>query len=256
MILLTNERFILPNSAETSCELWLEGQKVDIKFFSSNGKNLGSKSFLIVALKEDDIVNHLASSEINFTTFSALYDGAALILTKVQELKESGGESVRKVVLRRTSYTGEKQEETEEKEETQEAQEEEATVDIADQPLSFETKELGKIIHYMPVPYTKNVFLFVFQVTRLAYTLVFEQAGKEVYRAELKRIPEETDVYPVLQNSNLPALENMSVIYDIAEAVSKACKNADSFAKEVPEEIRKRVELSKDLSKFAKKVEK
>ena len=141
---MTNERFILPNSAETSCELWLEGQKVDIKFFSANGKNLGSKSFLIVALKEDDIVNHLASSEINFTTFSALYDGAALILTKVQELKESGGESDRKVVLRRKPDDAGEQTESSEETESSETIESESSVNLADQPLGIETLDLVK----------------------------------------------------------------------------------------------------------------
>ncbi len=248
-----NERFILPNSAETSCELWLEGQKVDIKFFSSDGKSLGSKSFLIVALKEDDIVNHLASSDVNFTTFSALYDGAALILEKITELKESGGDSARKVVLRRKSGSdSEEPAEIETKTETESKEGTEA-VESGFQPLSFETRDLGKIIHYMLVPYTKDLYLFVFQVTKLAYTLVFEQAGKEVYRGELKGIPEETDIYPVLQNSGLSAFETMSVVFDIADAVTKACKSADTFAKEVPEDILKRVELSKDLSKFTKK---
>lgn len=255
VILLANERFLLPNSAETSYELWLEGQKVDIKFFSADGKNLGSKTFLIVALKEDDIVNHLASSEINFTTFSALYEGASLILTKIQELKESGSENDRKVVLRRkTDDTGE-QSESSVKAESTEKIVSESSVIASEQPLSFETRDLGKIIHYMAVPYNKDLFLFVFQVTRLAYTLVFEKSGNEVFRGELKRIPEENDVYPVLQNSNLAAFENMSVVFDVAEAVSKACKNADTFSKEVPEEIYKRVELSRNLSKFVKKEE-
>ena len=251
---MSNDRFILPNSAETACEIWLEGQKVDIKFFSSNGKNLGSKSFLIVAIKEDDIVNHLASSEVNFTTFSALYDGAALIVTKVKELKEAGGESSQKVVLRRKTDEETQEETSAEGEAESQESAPETPVDLANQPLSFETRDLGKIIHHTIVPYTKDVYLFVFQVTRLAYTLVFEKAGQEVYRAELKGIPEETDVYPALQNSGLEAFETMSVVFDIAEAVSKACKNSDSFEKEVPEDIKKRVELSKDLSKIAKKV--
>ena len=43
-------RFEVPNSAETACELWLEGSKIEIKFFSSDGKNLGSKSFLMVSI--------------------------------------------------------------------------------------------------------------------------------------------------------------------------------------------------------------
>jgi hypothetical protein len=251
VILLANTRFILPNSADTSCELWLEGQKVEIKFFSSTGKNLGVKSFLVVAIKEDDIVNHLASSEVNFTTFSALYDGATLILNNIKELKESGGESARKIVLRRKSDRDD-----EEKSEIKDGITQEEPVlptDQSIQPLSFETRDLGKIIHHMLVPYTKDVYLFVFQITKLSYTLIFEQTGEEIYRSELKGIPEETDVYPVLQKSGLQAFDSMSVVFDVAESISKCCKNADSFSKEVPQDIIKRVELSKDLSKFVKK---
>ena len=253
MISLSNDRFVLPNSADTACELWLEGQKVDIKFFSSSGKNLGSKSFLLVAIKEDDIVNHLASSEVNFTTFSALYDGAALIIEKIKVLKESGGESDRKIVLRKKSEEGGSEPERSEASTESTEVETTETGDVSNQPLSFETRDLGKIIHHMLVPYTKDLYMFVFQVTRLSYTLVFEKAGKEAYRAELRGIPEEADVYPPLQNSGLEAFETMSVVFDVADAVSKACKNADSFAKEVSQDIIKRVELSKDLSKFVKK---
>ena len=238
-------RFELPNSAGTACELWFEGSKVEVKFFSADGKTLGTKSFLMISIKEDDVVNHLASSDVNFTTFSALYDGAALILEKANELKESGGESERKVVLRKKT----KSEEEDQKSKKKETEPPVVVSDSGVQPLSFETKDLGKIIHHFEVPYAKNVFIYLFQVTKLSYYIVIEKDGKEAFRYNMRKIPSENDV---LQESKLPDLESMTVMFDVAETIVKVCASADTYEREVSDELKERVKLSQDLTAVRK----
>lgn len=242
---MATDRFIMPNSADTSCELYFEGSKIEIKFFSSDGKNLGSKSFLIVSLKEDDIVNHLASADVNFTTFSALYEGAALILEKSKELKESGAGSDRKIVLRKKGDEEDKIEDSASKD-TPTLPDSESGI----QPLSFETKDMGKIIHHFEIPYAQNAYIYVFQITRLSYTLVVEKDGKEVFQGNLRKIPTENDIYPVLQESKLQELESMTIMFDVAEIIVKACNSANEYARNISDELKEKVELSRDLTAF------
>jgi hypothetical protein len=247
------QRFIIPNSADTACELRLEGGKVEIKFFSSDSNLIGSKSFLIVSLSEDDIVNHLAASDINFTTFSALYEAADLILKNVKEYKESGGdEKEKKIVLRRKKdSTDEKPPATSEQVKADKLKDVPVS-DSGPQPLSFETKDLGKLIHVFEISYTANINIYIFQISRLAYSIVIEKDNQKVYQGDLKKIPDENDIYPLLQESKVPELESMTVMFEVAEIVVKACNSPEQHARTLPEKIKERVEISRDLTSYFK----
>ncbi|MHA2362879.1 MAG: hypothetical protein ACXAC7_02900 [Candidatus Hodarchaeales archaeon] len=84
---MASERFSLSHTADNvACEVRNELRKTVLTFFSGDGKTLGSQSFITAGLDEDKIVDLLAASNVEFTTFSALYDAAAVIFKKVQEI--------------------------------------------------------------------------------------------------------------------------------------------------------------------------
>lgn len=240
-------RFELPSAAGAMCELRLEGSSapVEVLFFSADGQPLGSKTFPSPSsVTEDDLVDFLASSDVQFVTFSALYDASELIL---QQIKEASGEDssapspepihedVSPAVppLEEDSTSDHVDDPTpsidDEAGEEVGGVVEEPLPELTESEVSFpfDTDGLGSLLRSVTVPYTQDMLFHVFQPAVGSFALVVEDAGREVYRQSFDSSPSEDDIFELIQASGVSdKFVSMSVTFDVTDLVLQACQGA------------------------------
>lgn len=238
------ERIELPNTANNViCEVRKEFRKVTLSFFTPEGEKLGTKSMISDVLNEDAVVDILAESKIEFTTFSALYQAASLIqktadnldsskpslfsedkkIPTVEDKKSSTPEEESADSYVRPSERLKKEQAAENEDEyvpsfvTMEQdnaiEEKSKTMssgfEIIDEPFEpvefpFDASDLGQFLQLFQMPSSNNITVYFFSNDEFTQTrLVFLQQDHEIHREIIDGIPVEDDIYTFLHSSGV-----------------------------------------------------
>ncbi|HKZ39806.1 MAG TPA: hypothetical protein VJ044_02535, partial [Candidatus Hodarchaeales archaeon] len=180
-----SKRVDLPYSGNTSCEIRLDNKKIELVFTRDN-KQVAKKN-LVGDPTEEALVDVLASSGIDFTTFSAVYDAASIL---VQAAKELQAESLEKKQIFDT------------------AQVEAATAQPKfsgnqyNLPADIDSSGLGDLILDWEVPYSDGLGLLVFRLKRKLVGVLIKER-RELFRTEIVEKINEKRAYKLLDESGV-----------------------------------------------------
>ena len=206
-----SSRVDLPYSGNTICEIRKEARKTVLTFFRDN-KQIGQKTF-VGELTEDTIVDGLATSGIEFMTFSAVYDAAGLILKAIETIQEA----------------------TPEKEQLFDTDQVETAVSIAEGketgiyklPADINCTDLGDLILNWNIPYSHDTYLLIFRKKR-QFCIVFAKDGAELYREDVIGNLNEKRAYKIIEEGNLQFV-SMSVSASVVDKMRDAIQSPQKY---------------------------
>ncbi|MFW9928004.1 MAG: tetratricopeptide repeat protein [Candidatus Thorarchaeota archaeon] len=191
-------RIELPFSGNTVCEIRVENRKTTLTFFKNN-KQIGQKSFM-GELSEDLLVDALATTGVEFVTFSAVYDASNLIL---KTLSDMDVQSTDEQKIFETSQVNAAIDESQ------------GTTDSYHLTCNIDPTNIGDLVLNWEIPYSYNTWMMVFRKKRQFY-VVFAKKNEELFRTEIIGNLNEKKAYKLIDEAKLQFV-SLSVSAQVVE---------------------------------------
>ncbi|MFW9779918.1 MAG: hypothetical protein ACFFE8_13765 [Candidatus Heimdallarchaeota archaeon] len=229
-------RLELPSTSGVECEIHesLKRDEYVLKFYQN--ERLIKTSTLTGPFVQDTLVELLSEAEIEFFSFSAIFDVADLLLEHIKAFRELDlGDDSR-------SVTSEKPQPPiqEAKKITKEKHPAEMvgtpSPQVASVPVKKQLVEYGdKLLHKFEMPYSRNGEAGIYHTKDGKYAVVLFDGEKQVVRKKYTRDSvNQDDLVNMITKAGIEFL-SFSAIYESAEKIEKTIQNPGEFLEEIGE---------------------
>ncbi|MFW9855525.1 MAG: hypothetical protein ACFFFG_10715 [Candidatus Thorarchaeota archaeon] len=229
-------RLELPSTSGVECEIH-ESFKRDeyiLKFYQN--ERLIKTSTLTGPFVQDTLVELLSEAEIEFFSFSAIFDVADLLLEHVKAFRELDlGDDSRSVTSERPQGTiQEAKPVSKEKDVTEMV--ETPSLKVAPVPIKKRLVEYGdKLLHKFEMPYSRNGEAGIYHTQDGKFAVVLFDGEKQVVRKKYsKNSVDQDDLVNLITEAGIEFL-SFSAIYDSAEKIEKMIQHPEEFTEELGE---------------------